>query len=72
MSVFRGIPEDVDVILWFSDEKAFLEMLQVTPNEVLGLILKNRMILDGNLAYLQLFNYYVSLLMGGKTSENDA
>lgn len=66
MSVIRKIEEDVDVILRFSDEKALLEMLQVTPNEVLGLILKNRMILDGNLAYLQLFNYYVSLLMGGK------
>ena len=66
MSVIRKIAEDVDVILHFSDEKALLEMLQVTPNEVLGLILKNRMILDGNLAYLQLFNYYVSLLMGNK------
>lgn len=66
MSVIRKIPQDVDVILRFSDEKALLEMLQVTPNEVLGLILKNRMILDGNLAYLQLFNYYVSLLMGSK------
>ena len=66
MSVIRKIEEDVDVILRFSDEKALIEMLQVTPNEVLGLILKNRMILDGNLAYLQLFNYYVSLLMGSK------
>jgi hypothetical protein len=66
MSVIRKIAPDVDVTLHFSDEKALLEMLQVTPNEVLGLILKNRMLLDGNLAYLQLFNYYVSLLMGGK------
>ncbi len=66
MSVIRKIDKDVDVILRFSDEKALLEMLQVTPNEMLGLILKNRMILDGNLAYLQLFNYYVSLLMGSK------
>ena len=66
MSVIRKIPEDVDVILHFADERAFLEMLQVTPNELLGLILKNRMILDGNLACLQLFNYYVSLLMGGR------
>ncbi|MBC2717543.1 MAG: formate acetyltransferase [Desulfobacteraceae bacterium] len=66
ISVIRKIAEDADVILRFSDEKALLEMLQVTPNEVLGLILKNRMILDGNLAYLQLFNYYVSLLMGNK------
>ncbi|MEZ4549413.1 MAG: hypothetical protein R2874_02770 [Desulfobacterales bacterium] len=43
----------------------------MTPNELLGLILKNHMILDGNLACLQLFNYYVSLLMGGRHQEND-
>jgi pyruvate formate-lyase/glycerol dehydratase family glycyl radical enzyme len=66
MSVIGEIPEDVDVVLRFIDEKALLEMLQVTPNEVLNLILQNRMILDGNLAYLQLFNYYISLLMGNK------
>ncbi|PIP39170.1 MAG: formate acetyltransferase, partial [Desulfobacterales bacterium CG23_combo_of_CG06-09_8_20_14_all_51_8] len=66
MSVIRTIPENVDVTLWFSDEAALLDMLRSTPNEVLGLILKNRMTLDGNLACLQLFNYFVSLLMGKK------
>ncbi|RJP88585.1 MAG: formate acetyltransferase [Desulfobacteraceae bacterium] len=64
MSVKRGIPENADAILSFQDESALLEMFRTTPNEVLNLILKNRMILDGNLSCLQLFNYLVSLLMG--------
>ena len=66
MAVLSEIPEDADVVIRFADEAALMEMLRVTPNEVLNLILKNRMILDGNLAYLQLFNYLVSLLMGKK------
>ncbi len=66
MSVSKTIPEDADALLKFKDEAALLEMLRVTPNEVLNLILKNRMILEGNLSYLQLFNFLVSLLMGNK------
>ena len=58
------IPKDADVTLRFVDDKALMEMLQVTPNEMLNLILKNRMIMDGNLSCLQLFNFYISLLMG--------
>ena len=48
MSVLGEIPEDADVVIRFADEAALMEMLRVTPNEVLNLILKNRMILDGN------------------------
>jgi pyruvate formate-lyase/glycerol dehydratase family glycyl radical enzyme len=62
--VSARIPEDVDVVLSFADDGALVEMFRQTPNEMLNLILKNRMILDGNLAYLQLFNFLISLLMG--------
>ncbi len=58
------IPEDIDVTLKFQDDAALREMALNTPNEMLNLILKNRMILDGNLACLQIFNFYISLLMG--------
>ncbi|MBA4367853.1 MAG: formate acetyltransferase, partial [Desulfobacterium sp.] len=37
---------------------------KITPNETINLILKNKVILDGNMAYLGTFNYFVSLLMG--------
>jgi formate C-acetyltransferase len=66
MSVLNRIPEDADAVLAFRDEQALMEMLRVTPNEVLNLILKNRMVLKGNLTCLQLFNYLVSLLVGSK------
>ena len=64
VSVSGTIPYDSDVKLTFINEMIVLEMLRITPNEVLGLILNNQVILDGHIGYLQLFNFYVSLLMG--------
>lgn len=58
------VPENADATLRFIDDKALIEMLMVTPNEMLNLILKNRMIMDGNLSHLQIFNFYITLLMG--------
>jgi len=66
VTVTRDIPENVDVTLRFSGDDALLEMLGITPNEMLTMILHNRMLLDGNLAALQLFNFYISLLLGKK------
>ncbi|MCP4722850.1 MAG: formate acetyltransferase, partial [Desulfobacteraceae bacterium] len=64
VGVINHIPRDIDVTLRFQDDDALREMAFNTPNEMLNLILKNRMVLDGNLACLQVFNYYISLLMG--------
>lgn len=64
-SVAGSLPADIDVTLRFADDSMLMEMLRITPNEMLNMILKNRMILDGNIAYLQLFNFYISLLLGG-------
>ena len=58
------VPETADVVLRFRDSRTALEMLRITPNETLMLILRNMMVLDGDIAALQIFNYYVSLLMG--------
>lgn len=66
VSVSSRIPPDVDVVLRFVNDRTLIEMLSITPNEMLTLILTNKMILDGNLAYLQLFNFYTSLLLGKK------
>ncbi|MBU3914209.1 pyruvate formate lyase family protein, partial [bacterium] len=62
----REIPDDVDVVLGFVNENVLIDMAKSTPTEMLNLILENKMILNGNLACLQLFNYYISLLMGKK------
>lgn len=63
--VFGAIPDGVDVTLIFMDDHVLKEMARSTPNEILNLILKNKLVLDGNLAALQLFNYYIALIMGG-------
>ncbi|MCP4115348.1 MAG: formate acetyltransferase [Desulfobacteraceae bacterium] len=62
--VFNGIPEHTDAILHFVDDSALTEVVRITPNEMLNLVLKNKIILYGNMGYLQAFNYYVSLVMG--------
>jgi formate C-acetyltransferase len=64
MTVCSAIPENADAVLEFMDEATLMRMLQITPNEVLNLILENRMVLHGNLSALQLFNYLVSALVG--------
>lgn len=64
--VFNKVPDDVDVVLRFINDNTLKEMLKITPNEMLGLVLHNKMVMDGNLAYLQLFNYFTSLLLGKK------
>jgi formate C-acetyltransferase len=64
--VSSSIPKDADVTLRFVSDQTLIHMLGITPNEVLTLILNNEMILDGNLAYLQLFNFYIALLLGKK------
>ncbi|MBU2515277.1 formate acetyltransferase [bacterium] len=64
VNVSKDIPEDVDILLQFYKNSVLWEMLSSTPNEMLNLVLKNKMILDGNLACLQLFSYYVSLVFG--------
>ncbi|MHB8896564.1 MAG: pyruvate formate lyase family protein, partial [Candidatus Geothermincolia bacterium] len=63
----RGsIPGGPDVTMIFSDDSVVKEMLSLPPNEVLNLLLKSRFRLEGNLSYMNLFNYYLSLLLAKK------
>ena len=64
MTALKKTPANADLVLHFKDNRTLLEMLTTTPNEILSLILHNKMTLSGNLVCLQLFNYYVSLLAG--------
>ncbi len=64
VNVMKHIPENVDATLRFVDDSILKEAAKITPNEMLNLMLKNKVILNGNMAYLGAFNYYVSLLMG--------
>lgn len=60
------IPASVDVTLTFADESVLREMLRLPPHEVFNLLLKNRMRTEGNLAYLNLFNFLTSVLLRAK------
>lgn len=62
--VFAGIPGNTDVVMTLADDAVLKEITGSTPNEMLNLILKNRMVIDGNLAVLQLFNFLISLVLG--------
>lgn len=64
VSVLKSIPEDSDAVMMAKSDDIIMEIAKITPNEMLNLILKNKLILYGNMAYLQLFNYYISLILG--------
>ncbi len=66
VKVLKYIPESADAVMRFTSDEVLKEVAKTTPNEILNQVLKNRIILEGNMAYLQAFNFYISLLMGRK------
>jgi len=62
--VSKTIPPDTDVVMILAGDAVLKEMAGCTPNEMLNLILRNRMVVDGNLAVLQLFNFLIALVLG--------
>ncbi|WDP90350.1 MAG: formate acetyltransferase [Desulfobacter sp.] len=64
--VCRGIHRDASVVLRARDHAVLREMASAPPNDILIMMLRNRITLKGNMSYLQLFNYYLSLLIGGR------
>ena len=59
-----GIDQPVDTCLVFRTPETILEMLKVTPDEAMNMLVENRMNVEGNLAYMNLFNFYLNLLLG--------
>ena len=53
-----------DTTLIFADDKTLYKMLRISPNEVLTLLMHNKIRTEGNFTYLNLFNFYLSLLLG--------
>ncbi|MEW6553951.1 MAG: pyruvate formate lyase family protein [Actinomycetota bacterium] len=62
MKVKGAIPADVDALMVLSGDDVIMSILSVPPNELLNMLLKNRYRVEGNLTYLTLFNFYVSLV----------
>jgi formate C-acetyltransferase len=64
--VTGNIPGDVDTEMVFFDNETLKDMASLPPNEVLNLILKNKLIVKGNLVYAQLFSFFITLFVKGK------
>ena len=65
-TVLDHIPENADCRLVFTDEATLREMISLPPNEVMNLLLKNRLITEGNMSYLGIFNFLLSMLLKDK------
>jgi formate C-acetyltransferase len=63
VSVLKDIPEKPDAQLIFVDENAVKEAATQPPNRLMLALMENRMVTRGNLGYLQLINFYLSLLL---------
>ena len=59
------IPDNADAVMHFVNDSVLKQIIRITPNEMLNLVLKNKIILYGNMSYLQAFTYFTSLIMGG-------
>jgi pyruvate formate-lyase/glycerol dehydratase family glycyl radical enzyme len=57
--------ESPDTTMVFANEAVMLEMLSHTPSEVLDMLMLNKIMVEGNFTYLNLFNFYLSALLGG-------
>ncbi len=61
--VSRG-PVDVEMICL--DNSILKSMATLPPNEVLNLVLKNKLMVRGNLAYAQIFSFFISAIAKNK------
>jgi len=70
--VMGDIPPDADVQMILADDRVLMDILSATPNEILNMLLKSRIRLEGNLSYMTLMNYYISVLMARQNSKRNA
>lgn len=63
VSVISGVPKDLDVSLVFTSDQAIMKLLKSTPTEQVFMLLKNELYTEGNASYLNLFFFYLSLLI---------
>jgi pyruvate formate-lyase/glycerol dehydratase family glycyl radical enzyme len=62
--VIGRIPDHPDAVLVLKDDGVVKAMIKAPPNEIMNMLLKSRLRLEGNLSYMNLFNFYQSLLLG--------
>ena len=59
-----GISEKMDTALVFRTPRMIIKMLTVTPDEMMIMLVENRMNIEGSMACMNLFNFYLNLLLG--------
>jgi pyruvate formate-lyase/glycerol dehydratase family glycyl radical enzyme len=64
--VLPSIPADVSCRLIFIDDATLRQMPSLPPSAVLNLVLKNRLIVEGNMVYMQIFNFLISAMLKNK------
>jgi pyruvate formate-lyase/glycerol dehydratase family glycyl radical enzyme len=67
--VLPYIPSSAETVLEFKSDDVLKRMLRLTPEEVMNLLLKSEMRLDGNLSVMSKFNYFMSLLLDKKNKK---
>jgi len=58
--------DGVDTLLTLQDTSVLAQLASLPPNEVLNLMLKNKMSSHGNMSYLEFFNLLISVMMKDK------
>ncbi|MGM0404038.1 MAG: hypothetical protein ACQEQN_10000, partial [Thermodesulfobacteriota bacterium] len=61
--VLREIPADCDITLIFTSDGAVRKLLQATPTEQIFMLMKSDLRTVGNQSYMNLFFFYLSLLL---------
>ncbi|MDA8141452.1 MAG: pyruvate formate lyase family protein [Desulfobacteraceae bacterium] len=61
--VCSPIPDPPDAMLIFKDEQALKAAATEPPNKLMIALMQNKMATRGNIGYLQLINFYLSLLL---------
>ncbi|MBU1171390.1 MAG: pyruvate formate lyase family protein [Proteobacteria bacterium] len=57
------LPGTPDAMLIFKDEQALKEAATEPPNKLMLALMENRIVTIGNLGYIQMINFYLSLLL---------
>lgn len=66
VTVSKTMPEHVDTMLTFYSDEAVIKLLSATPTEQIFMILKGQLSPKGNQSYLNLFFFFLSLLIHSK------
>ena len=63
VTVLNRLPKTTDCALIFKDDAVMKKVAMSPPNELMNFIMTNQVIPEGNLAYIQVFSFFLSLVL---------